>query len=115
MRHDCTREIEAATAPLLAALRMIAKHGYGLQGIQEDHGHDANAYNYRAMGYFSAELFRKEQIAREAIAGNAPKMPRRRVVLAGDGDLGNSAPLTTPEREAASAARIWPSIDGGVE
>jgi hypothetical protein len=86
MRHDCTREIEAATAPLRATIAELRDH-----------------------------LSMAEDAGKQLRATIVQQMPRRRVVLVGDGDLGNSAPRTTPEREAASAARIWPNIDGGVE
>jgi hypothetical protein len=56
-----------------------------------------------------------EEANRQLRAAIAPQMPRRRVVLVGDGDLGNFRTTPAPEREAASAARIWPNIDGGVE
>jgi hypothetical protein len=74
--HPCGRHKDrcrcAGRADHIAALKAIAANGYGLQGIQEDYGGDANAYNYHARRYFASELFRKEQIARRALANGAP-------------------------------------------
>lgn len=45
----------------------LSKDGYGLQGIQEDHGHDHNAYNYHAMNYFQSVSEQQRRQAREAL------------------------------------------------
>lgn len=49
------------------ALQQIARQSYGLQGIQEDHGHDPNAYNYHAMKYWEMRTQQIQRIAREAL------------------------------------------------
>lgn len=54
------------------ALERIARPKFGLQGIQEDHGHDTNAYNYRAMEYYKALAHGYEQDARAALAASRP-------------------------------------------
>jgi hypothetical protein len=41
-------------------------------GRHKDRCRCANAYNYHARRYFASELFRKEQIARRALANGAP-------------------------------------------
>jgi hypothetical protein len=94
MRHDCTREIEAATAPLLAEIERLHK------------AVDEQFKRTRLLDEYRAEI---------AELRNGSQMPRRRVVLAGDGDLGNFRTTPAPEREAASAARIWPIADSGVD
>jgi hypothetical protein len=52
-----------------AALEQICASRFGLQGIQEDHGHDTNAYNYHAMRYWRGVVANLETIARTALQG----------------------------------------------
>lgn len=61
--EDAADEIEK----LREALRNIARPQYGLQGIQEDYGHDANKYNFHAMEYWSRLCTRHANTAREAM------------------------------------------------
>lgn len=57
---------------LAEALERIARSKYGLQNIQEDHGHDTNAYNFHAMKYYQRLAHEYEQTARQALASNNP-------------------------------------------
>lgn len=64
---DHARLVEAL-AVAREALSVVRKPGYGLQGIIEEFGHDANAYNYRAGEYWRSECYRRTNIARAALA-----------------------------------------------
>lgn len=71
-RHLCqaadTIEAQARRIEALeGALRRITAPRFGLQGIQEDYGHDPNAYNYRAMRYFVSETNDLRAIAANAL------------------------------------------------
>lgn len=50
------------------ALTLICAARYGLQGIKEDFGHDANAYNYRVSRYYRDVVNQYKGAARTALA-----------------------------------------------
>ena len=65
--HDAEAGYVAEIERLRSALRQVAKPGYGLQGIDEDHGHDPNAYNYHAMIYWKSQAEQMQIAARSAL------------------------------------------------
>lgn len=66
LHHEARDERDAMKADLMK----IAAHRYGLQGIQEDYGHDTNAYNYHAYKYYSELASEFQAIARAALKGD---------------------------------------------
>jgi hypothetical protein len=73
---DALTTLRARVAGLEVALTKIAAPGYGLQGIQEDYGHDTNAYNYHAGKYFTDQYFGLQKIARAALSPSAQEAPK---------------------------------------
>ena len=63
------QKAEARADKAEGALKSICAVRYGLQAIIEDYGHDANAYNYHAMKYFSSELNLVRGIASRVCGG----------------------------------------------
>jgi len=61
---------------LREVLESIARNKYGLQGIDEDYGHDANAYNYHAMKYWEMLATSYQNAARSALSTPTPAEPR---------------------------------------
>ncbi len=72
-------EIAQALQDARDAFSDISKDGFGLQGIIEDHGHDANALNYHSMVYWQKVAARRKATARDARG-------RLDAVLAGAGE-----------------------------
>ncbi len=60
-------DLRAENARLRGALKQVAKPGYGLQGVEEDYGHDPNAYNYHAMIYWKSQAEQMQIEARRAL------------------------------------------------
>lgn len=61
-------EQPAEARGIVEALEKIAASKYGLQGIQEDYGHDTNAYNYHAMQYYRKLVQEYQGIAVAALS-----------------------------------------------
>lgn len=64
--------LRARVAELEGVLRQIAKPAVGLQAIQEDYGHDTNAYNFQAMKYFTLRCHRLQSQARAILSKQEP-------------------------------------------
>ena len=110
---DALTALRADLAEARAALTKIAAPGYGLQGIQEDYGHDTNAYNYHAGKYFTDQYFGLQKIARAALAPKEPPhaaVPPPELSLVErlslrEGDVQNLSPETLNRQLSGPIAR----------